>query len=126
MDTLQRGYAETLPDPPLRASITNIFRMLEKVPTADWPEDMGEFYSTVAHELASMIKYASTAIKPVITFNDMRKAQGYNGTQYIWEFHVNDTAKPAKNEYNWHGQNTSQWCYAGCILLEAGKVSTHH
>ena len=40
-----------------------------------------------------------------------------SGAQLLAEFEVNDTTQPQQNQYNWHGQNTSQWIYAGCILF---------
>lgn len=49
-----------------------------------------------------------------------------NGDSWICEFSASDLAKPIKNQY-WHGQNTSRWCYAGCILIDSkGEVSSHH
>lgn len=42
-------------------------------------------------------------------------------------FSVYDYSKDKKDEYNWHGQNTSQWVYAGCIQVSKdGNVSRHH
>ncbi len=67
-------------------------------------------------------KEANEHENPQIIFNQMRTA----GAQYIWEFYVNDLQKPKTDAINWHGQYTSQWLYAGCILLEDNKVSTHH
>jgi hypothetical protein len=59
----------------------------------------------------------------VIIFNPMRVA----GTQYIWEFEVKNLIKPDDpRKINWHGQDTSQWAYAGCILLQNGRVSRNH
>jgi hypothetical protein len=51
------------------------------------------------------------------------------GSQHILEFEVFDRARPERDgAYNWHGQNTSQWVYAGCILWddEDNRISTHH
>jgi hypothetical protein len=42
-------------------------------------------------------------------------------------FEVINTKTEKKEQYNWYGQNTSQWVYAGCIAVsEDGYVSTHH
>jgi hypothetical protein len=49
-----------------------------------------------------------------------------SGEQWIAEFWVADAAIPWKSRINAHGQNTSQWRYAGTILFENGEVSTHH
>jgi len=50
------------------------------------------------------------------------------GSQHIAEFWVNDMGKPVGNSFNFHGQNISQWLYAGCILFDErdGRISTHH
>jgi len=41
-------------------------------------------------------------------------------------FWVKDLGKPVTNSYNFHGQNTSQWLFAGCILSSAdGSFSIH-
>jgi len=66
--------------------------------------------------------YAKNAKEPSIGLFPFNKS----GSQYISEFWVKDLSKPEKDEYNWHLQNTSQWLYAGCILVEDGRVSTHH
>lgn len=67
-------------------------------------------------------KYASGAEKPSIALLPFAKS----GSQYIADFWVNDLGLPKGNKYNWHLQNTSQWLYAGCILIQDGRVSTHH
>ncbi len=98
--------------------------LLGSVPEQDRPqgEEVARFWQNVAHELTQMIRYAAKADKPELVLNEMRKA----GSQYIWEFYVNDLASPKREEINWHGQNTSQWLYAGCILVSDGRVSAHH
>jgi len=48
-----------------------------------------------------------------------------SGSQYIAEWAVNDYRKEYKNVVNWHGQNTSRWLYAGCLLVQDGRVSIH-
>lgn len=98
--------------------------ILNKVPEADQPkgEEEAKFWRSVAYELAELFKNAATAKDPQAVFNDFRKA----GSQYIWEFYVNDKAKPEADRYNFHMQNVSQWVYAGCVLLQDGQVSLHH
>ena len=42
-------------------------------------------------------------------------------------FEIKGNNLPIDQTYNWHGQNTSQWLYAGCIqVTEDGHVSRHH
>ena len=108
----------------MKASIPKMYNLFESVPDEDMPQDeeLTKFWHALAWELSQMISYAQHAQEPEIVLNPVRIA----GTQYIWEFYVNDLAKPRASEYNWHGQNTSQWQYAGCVLLQDGRVSTHH
>lgn len=73
-------------------------------------------------ETGLLHKYASKAGKPSIALLPFTKS----GSQYIADFWVNDLGLPKENKYNWHIQNTSQWLYAGCILVQNGRVSTHH
>jgi len=96
--------------------------MLKDIPDEDLPTDKADFWYAVSCELMAMIRCASKARQPSMTLANYRKA----GSQYIWEFWVNDLVIPQKDEYNWHSQNTSQWQYAGAILVQDGRVSTHH
>lgn len=63
------------------------------------------------------------AYKPklVYTFAPFRKS----GSQYIAEWAITDLRKEHKELINWHGQNTSRWLYAGCLLVQNGRVSIH-
>lgn len=108
----------------MESHIASMHTLLKTVPEEDRPKDaeLTKFWEAVALELGHLIRYASSAKRPQIVLNENRKA----GEQYIWEFFVNDLDKPVTNEYNFHGQNTSQWLYAGCILLQGGQVSTNH
>lgn len=49
-----------------------------------------------------------------------------HGSQYIAEFGLVNRSIPIKDQYNWHGSNTSQWIYAGGMLVQNGRVSLHH
>ena len=60
--------------------------------------------------------------KPQVTMSLWRTA----GAQRIAEFSVSDAEIPRTAQVNWHGQNTSQWLYAGAIVVQDGIVSTHH
>lgn len=101
--------------------IPTISKMMEIIPWKDRP-DCDEFRKTLAWELAAMAFYAANAKKPQIILDEGR----VEGTQYIFEFAVSDLEEPSGDRVNWHGQNTSQWKYAGCILVQNGKISTHH
>jgi hypothetical protein len=47
------------------------------------------------------------------------------GSQHIAEWSVSDMRKQDKQTYNWHGQETSRWLYAGCLLVDGKRVSIH-
>ena len=98
--------------------------LLNNIPEQDLPngEEETKFWRDVAYELSQMLKHAASVEQSHVVLNDMRKA----GSQYIWEFYVNDLALPKKDSFNWHGQNVSQWLYAGAIVLQDGIGSLHH
>ncbi len=103
---------------------THVPGMLNDVPEEDQPkgEEEAKFWRSVAYELSQMLKAASTATEAQVVLNDLR----VSGSQYIWEFFVNDLSIPKSEAYNFHGQNVSQWQYAGCVLVSNGQVSSHH
>ena len=70
-----------------------------------------------------MESYVENAIEPRLLLTQFNKS----GSQWIADFSISDKAKPEKNQYNWHLQNTSQWLFAGCILFDErdGRVSIH-
>jgi len=50
-----------------------------------------------------------------------------DGSYWRCDFSVSDMSAPIQDKCNWHTQNTSQWKYSGCILIdENGVVSSHH
>ena len=61
--------------------------------------------------------------EPTIDFSFVPFHQ--SGSQYIAEWAVSNRKKEHKESINWHGQNTSQWLYAGCLLVQDGRVSIH-
>ncbi len=79
-------------------------------------------FAAFTQELLTCIQEATKAKEPQIYFSEMVTSE----EQHIWTFWVNDMAKPLTPAYNWHGQNTSQWVYAGAVVLQDGKVSRHH
>lgn len=105
-----------------KLSVCDVRHMLDDIPHDDQPVDEAIFWKTVAGELSVILREASHAKEPEIILAPVRKA----GAQYIWEFEVKDLTLTPSSAINWHGQNISQWVYAGCILLSHGLVSTHH
>lgn len=71
-------------------------------------------------------------VQAVIELRPWRQA----GTQWICEFVGYDRGAPQGQEYNWHGQNTSQWQnretgwigHQGAIVLDMQdrQISAHH
>lgn len=93
--------------------------LLEQVPD----DGRSEFLSAYQREIVYCLEAAFMAIKPYIVFT---AACGPADGQIISSFEVRDLSMPLQPSYNWHGQNTSQWVYAGAIVYESGRVSTHH
>ena len=79
-------------------------------------------YDAYSREILTMLEYAQKATKPLIKLTLF----GKEGSQHIAEFWVNDLDLPVEDKFNWHLQNTSQWKYAGAIVIQGGEVSTHH
>lgn len=104
-------------------NISTLAELLESL-----PEDQKtvELFSKVkeayALEVSRLIEFARQAEKPVVHLEPFRK----QGRQFVSEFWVNDLAIPKQESYNFHGQNISQWRYAGCILVQDGEVTLHH
>ena len=97
--------------------------LLESLPEEERSENVvSNLHIVYANEIIRMLDYAHTAFNPFVRLLSFEK----NGDQFISKFWVNDLALSEKETYNFHGQNTSQWVYAGCILVDNGEVSTHH
>ena len=73
-------------------------------------------------EVDMLNRIAGLAKEPSVTLLPFSRCGG----QYIADFNVKDITKPVEDKFNWHLQNTSQWLYAGCILVQDGRVSAHH
>jgi len=118
-------------DGTIKVSIPDIRTELKKLPDIMCDTLSGsrrcriEFLKSFDRELKYCITRALSAKEGQVVFSDLQVPAESSG-QYIMNFEVFDRAKPRSNSYNWHGQNTSQWVYAGCILYQDGRVSTHH
>ena len=83
-------------------------------------EELEKYYE---REKLIMDNYAEQSYDPKIIMNTFREA----GSQSICEFSVLDLKKEHKpGQVNFHLQNTSQWLYAGAIVVHDNKVSSHH
>lgn len=89
--------------------------------------ELGQFWFYVANQLLFMLRDATRAQDPAIYLAEAPSVGGSaESPQYIWHFSVSDEAKERDPlQINWHGQNTSQWVYAGAIVLQDGEVSVH-
>ena len=104
-------------------SIPEINHEVRKLPTNHECSD--QFLKCFRYELNYCITRALRATEGQVVFSDLQIPSQENG-QYVMTFEVFDGSMPRSNSYNFHGQNTSQWIYAGCILYQDGRVSTHH
>jgi hypothetical protein len=99
--------------------------------------DLDKVYTNFVYwygmELSTMFNYALRVSEggtvPRVSMCSHRFAGRDERGQFIVEFATSDTGRtndPSK--LNWHGQNTSQWVYAGAIVVDLndGRVSTHH
>ena len=77
-------------------------------------------------ELAIILNHAYGHEEVRINFSPFHKTPHQH--EYIAEFSVLDLTLPEKDSYNWHGQNTSQWLYAGALVYdpESNEISSHH
>ena len=86
-----------------------------------------DYLKWYAWELMQCLEYAQEAQGEAVIYFTCATRQG---KQIIATFEVRDLAKPKADQYNWHGQNTSQWLYAGAIVChcydDEVRVSTHH
>jgi len=78
-------------------------------------------YHHVMHIFSSYVKNAKN---PHVALNKF-EGDGTMEGEYIAFWEVRDLNKPIKDTYNFHGQNTSQWVYAGCIRVCGDSVSIH-
>jgi hypothetical protein len=84
-------------------------------------EEVTECYATEMYVINGYVKQIKeNKGKPFVFFPSFNR----NG---LTQFEVKNLGEPIKDMYNWHGQNTSQWVYAGAIYVDKnGHVSTHH
>ncbi len=77
-----------------------------------------------AIELSRMLQHAQSAKEPMISLT----GPTFRGPQAVINFNVSDKSKPIEDKVNWHGQNTSQWIYAGALVYDQkdGTWSAHH
>ena len=64
--------------------------------------------------IGMMINECKEAIKPVIYMSVFDNGDN----QLICNWSASDNNRPNENSYNFHGQNTSRWLYAGCLLYD--------
>ena len=105
----------------IRISIPDIQAAVKEIPNTH----QKQFMHCFQRELAYCVRRALQAPEGVVVFSDMQVPRQPTG-QYVMTFEVLDRSRRRTNSYNFHGQNTSQWTYAGCILYQDGSVSTHH
>ena len=101
--------------------IVSFEELLASLPKEEQQQiDIRELSSAYKWEVSQLESFDGTNVRAILRPFEQR------GSQYVADFEANDLSVTVKNEYNWHGQNTSQWLYAGCILVQDGRVSRHH
>ena len=104
-------------------NIISLDDLLTSLPKSEKTEKVIEdIKAAYWEEFEKMRRYREKGKKIELSIYPFR----HTGNQFIANFEVNDRGKPVTPEYNWHLQDTSQWLYAGCILVQEGRVSTHH
>ena len=98
---------------------TLIASLPEEVINGKFKQELKKAYD---YEVEMIKTYAKQAKQPETILLPFQ----HSNSQFIAKFWVNDLSIPVENRYNWHLQNTSQWLYAGCILVQNGRVSLHH
>jgi hypothetical protein len=82
-------------------------------------DDLLDKYLYIIGTMANMTRKAK---EPMMVLSPFRNS----GSQWICEWAVKDMKKEYDpSRINWHGQETSQWVYAGAILVQDGRVSIH-
>jgi len=111
----------------IKISIPDIRAEIKKLPNTRDSDPMcrDQFLQCFRRELSWCVAEALRATEGEVLFSDLQVPSQANG-QYSMNFEVFDRSRAQRNAFNFHGQNTSQWLYAGCILYQEGEVSTHH
>ena len=77
-------------------------------------------------EVERIKQYAERCQDPYARLGTFIESKGQHFHQFSATFIVNDQALPQRDQYNFHGMNMSQCKYAGCILVDNNRVTTHH
>ena len=101
--------------------ITSLEDLIKGLPEEDREVVKKELTRKYEWVLNAMERHAKDWVDPLLILSYWRKA----GTQWLAGFEVKDRNQPVGNEYNWHGQNVSQWLFAGCICVQNGRVNIH-
>lgn len=113
----------------MKINVEHYYNILSLVDIGNQPSEFKvRIANTIGWELYSLLDYASRAENPSIQFG-IESHDVENKKLQIF-FSVSDLNKPNNpNQVNWHLQNTSQWLYAGAIIIEYGDkkyISSHH
>lgn len=88
--------------------------------TLDTFQALAFFYNKI---VALMLNECGRADKPTISMGLFDRGS----SQVICHWAASDKSKQESNSYNFHGQNTSQWLYAGGLLFDTrdNRFSIH-
>jgi len=109
----------------MKTKVVDVYELIESI-----PYDL-KFNDKVR---GKVVDYYESIVPRLVTIGQRAENEEGKQVEVVFQkfvdgqafFCVTDTNKTIKNEYNWYGQNTSQWLFAGCIqVTEDGYVSMH-
>ena len=103
--------------------VTSFSGLMESLPEDQRDLVIDKAFDSYLWEVGCLQRYSDMCKgEPKAYFYPFQKS----GSQFIANFGVNDVTKALEGKINWHGRDTSQWVYAGGMLVQDGRVSLHH
>jgi len=107
--------------------VVSFQELLDSLPESLRDTVKDKLFYRYLYVIGMMNRYGSQAKNPIATLNRFPESRTNDpNEQYIAGFELKDVTKtddPSK--INFHGQNTSQWITAGCIMVQGNEVSIH-
>jgi hypothetical protein len=102
--------------------VVTFAKLVDDLPEKEADAVKDDLLDKYLYLIGAMVRYARDVKNVSLVMNTWRHA----GSQHIAEFEVKDLGKPVDaNQFNFHGQNTSQWLFAGALCVQNGRVSMH-
>lgn len=119
----------------IQVEIPSLAQQMQKLPDPMKKALNTSLYSLLRHyyqeEIAASVIAAQEAIEGSIVFPyfyETKRKESDNKwyVQFQCFFECKDLALPTTRHWNWHGQETSQWVYAGGIVISARWDGTEY